>query len=293
VVDVTPAGGIAVRILPDRGLDLGQAWFAGHPLAWVSQVGEAPPIPVGELVDLVWGNAFGGGFLVTCGLRNVGMPSEGHGLHGTFSHLSASEVEVRRDIDAGTITVTGVITDDLDAPELRLDRSITTHAGTGRIDVVDVTTNEGSEPAEVPILYHCNFGFPLWDEGAEFMADVEATTARDPGSAPALGTWTRGQPIEEGPECVLEHRPAAGRPGHASVRNPGIGIEVGIAWDTATLPVLNQWIDRSPSMAVLGIEPANCTTRGRATDRADGRLPVLGPGESRVTGLTITAATLR
>ena len=55
VVDVAPAGGIAVRMLPDRGLDLGQAWFAGHPLAWVSEVGEAPPIPVGELVDLVWG----------------------------------------------------------------------------------------------------------------------------------------------------------------------------------------------------------------------------------------------
>src|ERR687892_325034 len=35
-VDVRVAGGIDVRILPDRGFDVGQAWYRGVPLAWIS-----------------------------------------------------------------------------------------------------------------------------------------------------------------------------------------------------------------------------------------------------------------
>jgi hypothetical protein len=38
---------------------------------------------------------------------------------------------------------------------------------------------------------------------------------------------------------------------------------------------------------VIGIEPANCSVLGRAHDRAAGRLPMLAPGETRVTTLTI------
>ena len=40
----------------------------------------------------------------------------------------------------------------------------------------------------------------------------------------------------------------------------------------------------------LGLEPANCSVRGRAFDRAEGRLPVLEPGEERVTRLEISVA---
>ena len=43
-VDLRVAGGIDVRILPDRGFDIGQAWFGGLPLAWISSVGESAPL---------------------------------------------------------------------------------------------------------------------------------------------------------------------------------------------------------------------------------------------------------
>ena len=38
---------------------------------------------------------------------------------------------------------------------------------------------------------------------------------------------------------------------------------------------------------MLGLEPANCSVLGRAADRAAGRLPVLEPGEERVTRLEV------
>jgi hypothetical protein len=54
----------------------------------------------------------------------------------------------------------------------------------------------------------------------------------------------------------------------------------------SSLPRLWQWID--PSLGVLGIEPANCSVLGRAHDRAEGRLPVLAPGETRTSTLEIS-----
>jgi len=92
-------GGIDLRLLPDRGLDIGAAWFAGIPLGWISAVGETGPLSA--LQGSAWLDAFGGGLLVTCGLRNVGAPSEGHGLHGRYSHLPARNVLVTRTVKDG------------------------------------------------------------------------------------------------------------------------------------------------------------------------------------------------
>src|SRR3954454_12358117 len=93
--DVRVWGGIDVRLLPDRALDCFGAWYRGVPLHWVSALGESGPIP-GRLRDDEWAWAFGGGLVATCGLRNVGAPSEGYGLHGEISHRPAREVRVER-----------------------------------------------------------------------------------------------------------------------------------------------------------------------------------------------------
>lgn len=285
-IDIIPMGGIAIRVLPDRGLDLGQAWFRGVPLAWVSQVGEVEPIT--NLVDMAWGNGFGGGLLTTCGLRNVGMPSEGHGLHGTFSHLAASEVTVARDVALGVVTVDGVVLDDRETPELRVERSIRTFAGKGRVEIVDVTSNLGDRDAEAPLLYHCNFGYPLWTAGAVLELGEVETALRDEASRPALVSHRSAPSVAEGPEWVLEHVLVEPR-GKAVVSNEDVGVAVELSWDGVELPILNQWIDRNPGMAVLGLEPANCSTRGRAHERAHGRLPIIPAGGRRTTGITIEA----
>ena len=286
-IDITPMGGIGVRLLPDRGLDIGQAWFGGVPLAWVSETGEAPP--VAELSGMSWGDAFGGGLVTTCGLRNVGMPSEGRGLHGTFSHLPAHDVAIHRSVEAGEVTVTGTIVDDREDPTLRVQRTITVALAEGRIVLEDVTTNEGDEETPAPILYHCNFGYPLWSGDAILELTEVETVARDADSADVLDSWHTPPPHERRPERVHEHRNVEGRPGWARVVNAAVGVAVMITWDARQLPRINQWLDSNPGMAVLGVEPSNCTTRGRAHDRDQGTLPTIRPDEVRRTGLVIEA----
>ena len=288
-VDVRVIDGIAVRVLPDRGLDIGPAWYRGVPLAWVSKVGETAALT--QPTGMEWSSAFGGGLVTTCGLRNVGAPSEGHGLHGTYSHLAAHDVAVSRNL-SGSVVVSGRVEDDAggEAP-LRLERTIVTHAGAGRVEITDRTVNMGDVATPAPILYHVNFGHPVWSAGSELhVASHGDPEPRDDDSLRSVASWDRPHPIEVGPERVLEHRvaPVDGW-GEATVVSHAHDIAVSVRWRVDALPRLHQWIDPNPGMAVLGIEPANCSTSGRAVDRAEGRLPVLGPGETRTTRLQVLA----
>ena len=63
-----------------------------------------------------------------------------------------------------------------------------------------------------------------------------------------------------------------------------------LRWEAASLPRFHQWVHPAPGIAALGLEPANCSVLGRAADRAAGRLPVLEPGEERVTRLEVRVA---
>lgn len=63
-------GDLSVDVLPTRGLVLSGARFRGERFSWESPLGHVPWR--GELLD-----SFGGGLMFTCGLGNVGVPSEG------------------------------------------------------------------------------------------------------------------------------------------------------------------------------------------------------------------------
>ena len=107
-VDVRVWDGIDLRLLPDRGLDIGAAWFRGTPLAWISPAGEQGPPRPEELVGNAWGDAWGGGLVTTCGLSNVGAASDGHGLHGTYTARSAAGLQIERTGSEVAVTATVV-----------------------------------------------------------------------------------------------------------------------------------------------------------------------------------------
>jgi hypothetical protein len=268
-IDVHVYRGMDIRIHPTRGLDIGSAWFCGVPLSWISGVGEGGS----DAAD--WRAAWGGGLLTTCGLDNVGAPSEGIGLHGTYTFLSARDVEVSR--TPREVACTGVVED---PRGLRVERAITTAVGNGRVVLADRTRNVSTKTLEAPVLYHVNLGWPLWDEGARVETDASEIRARDDDAAPF--SPTRGPRVEVAPERVWEHVGAT----RVRVSNDDLGLLVTM---TSDLPRLWQWVDPAPGVYALALEPANCSVLGRAHDRAEGTLPVLEPGEERSTRIEITA----
>jgi hypothetical protein len=296
-LDLRVLGGVDLRLLPDRGLDAGAAWFRGVPLAWISRVGECGPLPAPRGDD--WLAAFGGGLMTTCGLRNVGRPSEGHGLHGEISHARAREVSVEREeLGDGHVRLraTGTLFEgDALGPRLELRREWSTRTGEGVVELTDRTRNLGTAPEPAPLLYHVNLGAPLWAPGAQLSVTSEGVVPRDDDAAPHVAEAGRAPDPQPGaPERVFEHelRPDADGVARAVLRSPAAGLELALSWPAATLPRMHQWVHPASGLYVLGVEPANCSVLGRAADRAAGRLPVLEPGEERVTELRIAVREL-
>jgi hypothetical protein len=270
-LDLRVWDGIDVRLLPDRGLDAGAAWFGGVPLAWESAVGESSGR--GD-----WLRDFGGGLVTTCGLRNVGLPAEGHGQHGDFTFQRAQVLAVERSQDG--IVVRGRITEaSALGHHLEIDRTWRTRRGAGVLTLEDVTRNRGREPEPAPLLYHVNIGAPLWAAGSELRLAARETLPRDADAVPYPPFPCPGV-VEGARERVYEHVVDEPRAVVA-----GAGLELELRWEG--LPRLWQWVHPAPGIEVLGLEPANCSVLGRVHDRAEGRLPVLEPGEERVTRLEI------
>ncbi len=269
-LDIRVFGGIDLRLHPERGLDIGAAWFRGTPLAWIAAAGEGG-------TDLeAWRDAWGGGLVTTCGLDNVGAPSEGIGLHGTYTFLQAQDLQTARSDEEVVCRATIH-----DPRGLRVERTIRTRIGEGRLELLDHTVNLAEIELEAPLLYHVNLGWPLWELGSRVDTDAVEVKARDADAAPH--EWREAPAVvSEKPERVWEHIGAT----RATVSNDRLCLRVTIESD---LPRLWQWVDPNPGIYVLGLEPANCSVLGRAHDRAEGRLPHLPPGGERTSTLLLTA----
>lgn len=279
-IDVRALDGIDLRVLPDRGLDVGAAWFRGVPIAWISEHGECAPLPVEELTGHRWSDCWGGGLVTTCGLSNVGVPSEGHGLHGTFTARAASDVHAEP--SEADVTVTGVVSD----PPFTLSRRIVIPVGAGAIRIDDRVVNESEWTAAAPMLYHVNLGAPLWDDGSWIETDGTEVVPHDDDAAAAVEHWDEApEPSEGAAERVFEHVGAT----WARVTSPRAKLVVTIR---SSLPRLWQWVHPASGTYALALEPANCSVLGREADIAAGRMPFLDPGETRHSWLSIEARSI-
>ena len=209
-VDIRVYAGVDLRLHPGRGLDIGAAWFRGAPLAWISPVGEGGARATG------WRDAWGGGLVTTCGLDNVGSPSEGVGQHGTYTFLEARDVHVERsdrDVVCGATV--------RDARGLHVERAIRTSVGEGRVELVDRTRNVADTTLEAPLLYHVNLGWPLWDADARVESDATHVVPRDADAEPHDWSTAPAEPMPA-PERVWEHVGAT----RAEVTNDPLGLRV-------------------------------------------------------------------
>ena len=72
------------------------------------------------------------------------------------------------------MSITGIIKNTtLFGPAFELRRTISGKIGSASIVIHDEVLNRGNSPAPHMMLYHCNFGWPLVDEGTDITLERE------------------------------------------------------------------------------------------------------------------------
>ncbi len=277
LIEVKTAGGLAVEILPDAGLDIGQTWYKGNNMSFITKNGyDGPRADVPYETEFL--HYFPGGLLYTAGLRNAGPQNrdgeEWHPLHGRYHGLAAehigTEIENEEIVIKGTIRETALF-----GHVLEVRRTIRIPCFGASITVEDRVSNLTPRDEEYMHLYHCNFGYPLLSETARLiLPDARETIPRTEFAKTGLDRQCEfDPPIDNEEERVFfqilqdEYK--------ARLENPQIRTAMTLTWSGDTLPILSQWRSMASGDYVLGLEPTNCYIMGRSAERANGTLPVL------------------
>lgn len=286
--------GLDLTLVPDRSLDIFDAFYKGVPLAWISSNGMVHNSHY-DSQEAGWLRSFGGGLLVTCGLRNVGPPctvdGEHFGLHGRISSTPAIHVKIdtywkeeNYFIDvSGEIRETNVFGENLVCY-----RTISVCTRDNRIGIHDRVVNEGFKEEHMGLLYHFNWGSPLVSEQSGLVLNPVQTRVRD-SRAPA-DSWNQFSPPTAGAEEVVYlHEIDKGNENQASYRlgNSTLGFGVKVAWNCHELPYLTQWKMMGQGAYVLGLEPGNCYPMGRAHELENHRMDLLRSFEEKNFNLSV------
>lgn len=270
-IELRTSGGIDLRISPDRGFDIAQAWWRGESVAWAAPSREGPPVP--NLRGLDWIRSFSGGLVTTCGLRHVGAPTDDHGLHGQFSHQRADVRAVGPTFENGVpvVSASAVVSEPHSfGPVLELHRTVATQVGAACVDVRDAVVNQGIDAERLKLLYHLNFTYHA-DARPSLIVDGEPVTREEFDKA----RDTAELDVSGRSEVALE------------MRNSEIDGVVRISWATSILRKLYLWTYPTTSRGgILAIEPCS---ESLLEEPGETVKPIeLEPGQRVDTGISFT-----
>ena len=234
-------GNLRFTILPDRGMDIAQADYKCQSLGWISKTGITDP-RFYEKDGLNFLRGFYGGLVTTCGLKNIGGPVDEYGLHDRIANTPAEKVSIFADWvgDDYIIKISGQVRQSkVFGENLVMTRTITTKLFDDSFTLEDRIINENHTDEKINIAYHCNFGYPLVQEGAKITNVSEEIAAI---SAPIHGK-------EE--ECI--GIPLEGEIQTVGIENGTIGAY--ITYKRDTLPDFLVWKMLGESEYVVGLEP--------------------------------------
>jgi len=304
---VNTGTGLRYKVVIDRGLDIVDAFYNQHSLAWLSNAGVTAPRPDAN-TGLEWLYSFGGGLLTTCGLTHVGGPESDEfgdrGLHGRISNLPARiESIVQPDLAAGKLamSITAVITQSrVFGPSLELRRTISSTIGEPAVRIHDVVTNIGNTPAPHMILYHCNYGWPLVDEGTEILCKGNWASR---GLAMDNAVFNSSRNYKKCSKPTDSHR--GGGEGcafidvtadskgmcTAGLYNRKLSLALVLRYSKKQLPWLSNWQHWGPGEYVTALEPGTNPPIGQGKAREQKKLIHIAPGKSRTYDLEMTVLT--
>jgi hypothetical protein len=289
--------GFDIEVLVDRGFDVGRAWLGGRPLAWWSPVGLVGPWYY-EPSGIGWFRGFPGGLVSTCGLDHTLLggtddstvfnyphrKTETYGLHGRYTGLPArlagygttwhgDDCVLWAEAEIAQMAVFG--------EQLVLTRRIEADLGGTSLRISDTVTNTGATACPHMMLYHCNIGFPVVDDGAELSYPAPTGTCVSEASTEHYRTLAAPEPafVEE----CYEHDMAASGDGyvHAAVLNRAAGLGVYQRYRREQLPHHITWRQLGAGTYVVAMEPSTNRDAGRFDARDRGELIYLAPGGQR------------
>lgn len=255
-------GALELLFNKDNALDIVWAKYKGINLSFLSNNG------LNDGND-TFGANFEGGFIYTCGMDNISTCVPNKPMHGSL-HYKKCKNAYSYESD-GKIYVCGDVKEtELFGKNLLLRRSyeITSNS----LTVSDTVINEGFTPADYVILYHVNYGYPFLDECLVMDIPSEKIEMRSEFSKKNFADVLKiTPPIDGGDECVYYHTLKEGR---VKLENPELNVSVQMTYDTADLPITNEWKSMVSGSYALGIEPA--------TARFDDfKMNVVAPGEQK------------
>jgi hypothetical protein len=289
--------GLRYKVIIDRAMDIGEAFFNQHSLSWISHLGIASPQPFSQR-GADWLRTFGGGLLTTCGLSHFGPPeadeSGDRGLHGGISNQPA-EIEsiLQPDPLNGKMemSITGTIRETrIFGPSFELRRTISGTLGEAFITLHDEVRNVGNAPTPHMILYHCNFGWPLVDEGTNILWHG---TWQSPDQGGAGNIFKEGNSFRTCPAPMERHKgageavafidPDFDDSGQCScgLFNENLQLATELRFNKKQLPWLTNWQHWGKGEYVTGLEPGTNPPIGQAKARKQSQLIELSPGETR------------
>jgi len=287
-VDVKNGTGLEFTVLPDRCLDIYCLSYKGVNLSYLSKTGVVAPQYYNDR-GTEWLRSFYAGMLTTCGMTQVGAACVDNGqelgLHGRVSNIPAEEVYAGSEWEGDTpvMRVKGKMREAIVFGEnLILSREIVCKYGENKIHINDTVENLGYREEPLMILYHINLGYPLLSENSFFAANSLEVVPSTDEAAKGLSEYNKCLPPTNGfLEHVFYHDLKADSEGKtfAALVNPDLNLAVAIRFNKNQLSHLTQWKQMGAGEYVMGIEPCNCHTKGRAEARKDGTLQFIKPGE--------------
>jgi hypothetical protein len=290
IAEFRTGSGLRFQVSLDRGMDISVADYKGMPLAWRSPVGDVHPhlhIPAGT----GWLRSFAGGLMTGCGMSQAGASCLDEGqelpMHGRLSHTPAYDVHASTEWsgDRCLLRLEGFVREYATFHEnLSLHRVIECELGGSVITLRDTVSNDANLRSPVMMLYHINIGWPLVDAGSALLVNAKTTEPRDEQAKVGLNVAHSFSGPEPGyQEQVFFHELHPDKDGFSTVLLANGVLQRGIfvRFRQEELPRFIEWKMMGEGTFVVGLEPANCLTRGRAEERKRGTLQLLEPGERR------------
>lgn len=301
ILIISSQDGLTITLSPTRGMNLLYTEGFGSKMGWDSPVKEVVNpafINLESRNGLGWLEGFNE-MMVRCGYEWTGHPVTADGqlytLHGKAGNTPASRVEVEiADAAPHEIRIRGLIKEStFKKADLQTMTELRYVPGSNSFSLHDVLTNHADYPHDYQIIYHSNFGMPILEEGARFLAPISSISPFNDYAKEGLKTWqTYAGPTKGFDEMVFNIQPLAGEDHQtlAAVVNRAGDKGASIQFDTRQLPVLTLWknTDTVKQGYVTGIEPGTNYAYPVTIEREQKRVKQLQPGASTQFDLTYT-----